>query len=214
MNFSVWKLFGRKKDVMEKWTDPWLRDLRVELERLDLAIAEHERAWDALDARSDYRAAEERDALQPRLRQADARRSVLLLQIAAAEERERIIDALIQQHMRETALLTETVETIKARTSVPAAQEIADLYVRTRRLEDLRRVLHDATDERRFAKSQDFVDAVRYHWHEQAVSRERLLFRVLSPGHRPKSEPPSWAAQMARLRELHEVKEETHAAVR
>ena len=179
-----------------------------------LTITEQERAWDALDARSDYRAAEERDALQPRLRQADARRTVLLGHIAVAEERGRIIDALIQQHTRETALLTETVETIKRRTSVPAAQEIADLYVRNRRLEDLRRVLHDATDERRFAKAADYVDRLRYHWHEQAVARERVLFHTLSPGHRPKSEPASWAAQMARLRELHYAKEETHAAVR
>ena len=200
-----------KAASLEGWRDSVLARLRDAAKKHGDILVQLEREWELLEHRTDYVAFGRRVELRTTMPGQYERRDLLALRITAAEERETIINDLWRKHDAEKAALNAVLNSIKASVTVPDSAAIHDLYVRNRALDNLRRVLHDATDDHRFAREWDVLDLLRYHWHEQQVARSRVFTHVLAPGNRPKATEPSWATQVSRVRELRFVKEEVNA---
>jgi hypothetical protein len=153
-----------------------------------------------------YRAVVEREKLRPKLAQAELELEVMDRDLAFRERREQLVNAVLPAYVRERASLEAIVEDIKARCRVDAIpnmlETFRDLDTRARALTSLRRVLHDATGDPRFAKAWDPIDDVRYFWHQEAQRRARVFTHVLGPGYPRKKEPSPWADDAAQLSAL------------
>lgn len=200
--------FRRKATAMNEWNDPALASDREALTSVLGRIAELESSWERVESRSDFQADQSREQLRRQLPPEYKRRDVLSPRVARGEERQRLVRGLIPQYEKLEASLIAMLDRLKASTSVPSREEFTQLYLKKRELGDLARVLHAATGERRFSREFDAVDALKFHWHEQRIARDRL-FMMLSPGSRPRaSEPVEWAEQARRLSELSAQQEE------
>ena len=198
---------------MEQWNNPELVRLLDEQRRVRLELTETERAWSRLDSRADFRADVEREALRPRLKASYRLDAELVRQIAIAEELQTVVNVLGPQYTQALAHATELVDAIRRSPDVPSREQLTELFLRGRSVEELRRALHGATNEPKWSREHDFLDAVRFHWHVQQSERDRVLRFVRAPGHRPRpSTAPPWAEQVTRLSELKNAKEEIHAS--
>jgi hypothetical protein len=210
----LFSLFESKTGIADTYQCPTLHGDREALDRFTVAELEPlERAFERLESRNDWDADHERERLRPLLTAAYAKRDAWLRRIAVETEREQILAELIPVCRQELTALKAALTAITGTIDTPNDEQFLELRVRNRRVEDLRHVVHDATNSAEFRDEFDAVLKLRRFWKDQNAERERLFDRLLTPGHRPRGEPPPWQPLTARLIALRTSNrpEETHA---
>jgi hypothetical protein len=194
---------------MEK-SSPVLERLREDLRRNDAEIGADEAGYERLGDRHDVRADVEREQIRPRLQARYAKRDRLLQQIAVEEKRAELVDVLDAARTQEIAEAMAIVDAIKADASDPDPAPVKDWAIRTRRVNELNRLLHTATGAPKYAKEIDFVDQVKWFWHQQQIARNRIFTHHLAPVMRSQltAAPPPWAEAATRLSQLPSPKED------
>jgi hypothetical protein len=197
-----WNLFRRKQEPMLEFNDPALvRERQDDRKDLD-AKTQFDGEWESLERRFDFKADLRREQLRkllpPLYQRIEARRA----RIAWLEERQYVVNVLMQAEQKEHAALRIEKDRFARSLGAPETEPVRRVYSRVRNLNIVRRILHDITADARYAKPFDLFLEVRHEWEAQHAARMRVFTHVIAPGFRPSPEDAPWADALARLREL------------
>ncbi|WP_291988220.1 hypothetical protein [Luteitalea sp.] len=197
-----------------QWQDPALARDREDVQKHERLIAEQEAKWARLEARFDFVADQEREATRAVLPGLYARRDARLRRVAAGEERERIVNALMPVYATKLSALERRFEQMATSADAPDDDEFVELCQANLEVERLRLVLFEATQAEDFRRGFDAPRALRSHWEDVHRARERA-FHLVGPGNKPRLGEPEWLQQARRLTELRAAttasKEQAHA---
>jgi hypothetical protein len=121
---------------------------------------------------------------------------------AALRKRDAVVTALRPVHAALDLKVRSAVRAITASADLPDRATVVQLWADGRHLESLRAVLFEVTQDDALRKPYDPLDAVRWHWHEQAEQRARVFTHFLSKPHLPALAAPPWAEDLATLKTL------------
>jgi hypothetical protein len=189
--------------MLDEFTDPQLvRDRQAALKNaadLDPLARRYE---ELREGPPSYRVDVELEALRPRLAALYRQRDVLAQCIPVREERQHLVNVLMQAERRENAALHTERDRLATSLTPPETEPVRRIYQRVRNLNNLRHTLHDITGDARYARPFDLFAELRAEWEAQHAARTRIFTHTLAPGFRPSPEAAPWADTLARLREL------------
>ena len=177
--------------------------LETDLVRRKADAAALEDAFALLGTKPDFEADQKRAKLRPQILAAREEIAGYEIVVAALREKLALVNDLEPIFRAKKPALIAQLEDIKRSTIVPDRPTMLRLWMDSRELEHLRRVLYDATGDSEFARPFDALDKLKEHWHLQHQERERVWTHHLSIPHRPTPPTPEWVPKAQRVAELH-----------
>lgn len=197
------QMLKRPVETTEPWCCPVLAKDREQARRITDTLTALEREWEALERRTDFGADKRREELRALMPPLYQQRDDADRRVAQGVEREVVVNETRPLHDAELAAQRAIAEDFVNTVTAPSPEAVRALAARVRTLNNLRRQLHSATNDRTYAVDIDVLLEVRDAWEQQAAARRKHFTHTLAPGSRHVALPSQpWDELVARLKEL------------